>query len=153
MAASGCIDDRTNIACFAVFARRKNGSLSGRRRSFPTKPKTRVRKWQISVSFSRLRPSRLGVIRKPYNNVRRHMISKILDRYNKWRNRCRSCEVDGIDKSLIGHCRSINAISKTKTVIEYKCDECETLWVLADNAQFISKVVRNELYAIWKSQS
>ena len=24
LAASGCIDDRTNIACFAVFARRKN---------------------------------------------------------------------------------------------------------------------------------
>ncbi len=81
------------------------------------------------------------------------MISKILDRYNKWRNRCRSCEVDGIDKSLIGHYKNINAISKIKTVIEYKCDKCETLWVLADNAQFISKVVRNELYAKWKSQS
>ena len=38
LAASGGIDDRTNIACFAVFARRKNGSLSGRRRSCPTKP-------------------------------------------------------------------------------------------------------------------
>ena len=38
LAASGCIDDRTNIACFAVFASRKNCSLSGRRRSFPTKP-------------------------------------------------------------------------------------------------------------------
>ncbi len=36
--ASGCIDDKTNIACFAVFARRKNCSLSGRRRSFPTEP-------------------------------------------------------------------------------------------------------------------
>ncbi len=24
LAASGCIDDKTNIACFAVFARRKN---------------------------------------------------------------------------------------------------------------------------------
>ncbi len=81
------------------------------------------------------------------------MISKILDKYNKWRNRCRSCEVDGIDKSLIGHYKNINAISKIKTVIEYKCDKCETLWVLADNAQFISKVVRNELYVKWKSQS
>ena len=37
-AASGSIDDTTNIACFAVFARRKNCSLSGRRPSFPTKP-------------------------------------------------------------------------------------------------------------------
>jgi len=36
LAASGCIDDRTNIACFAVFAKRKNGSLSGRRRNSPT---------------------------------------------------------------------------------------------------------------------
>ncbi len=36
--ASGCIDDKTNIACFAVFVRRKNCSLSGRRRSFPTEP-------------------------------------------------------------------------------------------------------------------
>jgi len=81
------------------------------------------------------------------------MISKILDRYNKWRNMCRSCEVDGIDNSLIGHYNNINAISKIKTVIEYKCDKCETLWVLADNAQSISKVVRNELYAKWKSQS
>ncbi len=81
------------------------------------------------------------------------MISKILDRYNKWRNRCRSCEVDGIDKSLIGHFKNINTISKIKTVIEYKCDKCETLWVLADNAQFISKIVRNESYANWKSQS
>jgi len=81
------------------------------------------------------------------------MISKILNRYNKWRNRCRSCEVDGIDKFLIGNFKNINEISKVKTVIEYKCDICKTLWVLADNAQFISKVVRNELYAKWKSQS
>jgi len=36
LAASGCIDDKTNIACFAVFARQKNGSLSGRRRNSPT---------------------------------------------------------------------------------------------------------------------
>lgn len=81
------------------------------------------------------------------------MISKILDRCNKWRNRCRSCEVDGIDKSLIGHYKNINAISKIKTLVEYQCDKCKTLWVLADNAQFINKVVRNELYAKWKSQS
>ena len=36
LAASGCIDDRTDIACFAVFARRNNCSLSGRRRNSPT---------------------------------------------------------------------------------------------------------------------
>ncbi len=41
LAASGSIDDETNIACFAVFARRKNCSLSGRRASFPTKPGAR----------------------------------------------------------------------------------------------------------------
>ncbi len=40
LAASGCIVDTTNIACFAVFARRKNGPLSGRRRNFPTKPRS-----------------------------------------------------------------------------------------------------------------
>jgi hypothetical protein len=60
--------------------------------------------------------------------------------------------VDGIDKTLIGH-QNIKAISKIKTVIEYKCDNCKTMWVLADKAQFLSKVVRNELYAKWKSQS
>ncbi len=38
LAASGSIDDKTNIACFAVFARRKNCSLSGRRWSLPTEP-------------------------------------------------------------------------------------------------------------------
>jgi len=36
--ASGSIDDKANIACFAVFARRKNCSLSGRRWTFPTEP-------------------------------------------------------------------------------------------------------------------
>jgi hypothetical protein len=36
LAASGCIDDTSNTACFAVFARRKNCSLSGRRWSSPT---------------------------------------------------------------------------------------------------------------------
>ena len=42
LAASGYIDDRTNppMADFAVFARRKNCSLSGRRRSFQTEPGT-----------------------------------------------------------------------------------------------------------------
>ena len=40
LTASGCIDDKTNIVCFAVFARRKNCSLSGRRASFPTKPRS-----------------------------------------------------------------------------------------------------------------
>ena len=39
LAASGSIDDRANIACFAVFARWKNCSLSGRRRGFPTEPR------------------------------------------------------------------------------------------------------------------
>ncbi len=40
LAASGCIDDRTNppSADFAVFARRKNGSRLGRRRGFQTEP-------------------------------------------------------------------------------------------------------------------
>jgi len=53
---------------------------------------------------------------------------------------------------LIDQHENINAISKIKTVNEYKCDKCGTLWVLADNAQFINKVVRNELYDQWKSQ-
>jgi len=61
--------------------------------------------------------------------------------------------VDGITKSAIDQFKNIVAISKIKTVIEYKCDKCETLWVLADNAQFISKIVRKESYAKWKSQS
>jgi len=81
------------------------------------------------------------------------MNSKLLDRYTKWRNRCRSCDVDGIEKSLIDQHKNIKSISKIKTVIEYECDQCQTLWVLADNAQFISKVVRTELYARWKSGS
>jgi len=77
---------------------------------------------------------------------------KILDKYNKWRNRCRSCEVDSIYLSLIGDHKNINATSIFKTVSEYKCDKCETLWVLADNAQFINKVARHELYGKWKSR-
>jgi hypothetical protein len=36
LAASGCIDDKTNIACFAVFASLKNDSLSDRRQNSPT---------------------------------------------------------------------------------------------------------------------
>jgi len=60
--------------------------------------------------------------------------------------------VDSIYISSIDHYKNINAISKFKTVSEYKCDKCETLWVLANNAQFINKVVRHELYAKWKSQ-
>ena len=41
LAASGSIDDKTNIACFAVFASRKNLLLSGRRRSFQKEPRKR----------------------------------------------------------------------------------------------------------------
>ena len=51
LATSGCIDDKTNIACFAVFARRKNCSLSGQRRSFPTEPNTQDKK-QIRTRVS-----------------------------------------------------------------------------------------------------
>ena len=39
LAASGCIDDTTNIACFAVFVRQKNCSLSGPRWSFQKEPR------------------------------------------------------------------------------------------------------------------
>jgi len=39
LAASGSIDDKTNIACFAVFARRKNARSRTRRRSFQTEPR------------------------------------------------------------------------------------------------------------------
>lgn len=81
------------------------------------------------------------------------MLSTILDKYNKWRTRCRSCEMGSIYKSLIDSHGTIKKVSKLKTVIEYKCDECETMWVLADNAQFINKVYRNELYEKWKSRS
>jgi hypothetical protein len=38
LAASGSIDDKTNIACFTVFARRKKCPLSGRRWTLPTEP-------------------------------------------------------------------------------------------------------------------
>ena len=38
LTASGCIDDKTNIACFAVFARRKNARSRTRRWSFQTEP-------------------------------------------------------------------------------------------------------------------
>ncbi len=37
LAASGCIDDKTDIACLAVFARRKYGSLWGGRLNSPTR--------------------------------------------------------------------------------------------------------------------
>jgi len=37
--------------------------------------------------------------------------------------------------------------------MEYQCESCETLWVLADRARFLRKVVRKELYAQWKSRS
>jgi hypothetical protein len=40
LTASGCIDDKTNIACFAVFVRQKNCSLSGRRGTFQTEPRS-----------------------------------------------------------------------------------------------------------------
>jgi len=36
LTASGCIDDKTTIACFAVFVSRKNAAFSGRRRNSPT---------------------------------------------------------------------------------------------------------------------
>ncbi|MCH8193662.1 MAG: carbohydrate binding family 9 domain-containing protein [Planctomycetes bacterium] len=49
LAASGCIDDKTNIACFAVFARRKNGSLSGRRRCFQAEPGNRAHPFASGV--------------------------------------------------------------------------------------------------------
>ena len=38
LAESGFIDDKTDIACFAVLARRKHCSPSGRRWSFPIEP-------------------------------------------------------------------------------------------------------------------
>ena len=38
LAASGCIEDKTNIACFAVFGRRKKLPAFGRRRSFQKEP-------------------------------------------------------------------------------------------------------------------
>ena len=81
------------------------------------------------------------------------MISTIIDRYISWRDRCRSCEVDNIDKSFIDQFENIKTSGRIKTVIEYKCDKCETLWVLADNAQFVSKVDRTDLYRKWKSQT
>ncbi len=47
LTASGCIDDKTNIACFGSLGvardrlcQAKNRSLSGRRRSFQTEPRT-----------------------------------------------------------------------------------------------------------------
>ena len=71
-AASGCIDDRPNIACFAVLARRKNGSPSGRRRSPPTdsSPKVAARS---SLRFARpqeipLNEPKQGIIR-PKNEL------------------------------------------------------------------------------------
>jgi hypothetical protein len=81
------------------------------------------------------------------------MISKILDAYKQWRNRCRTCDVDGIHKSIIDTSENLRERSRVKTVIEYECVQCGTLWVLADNAYLLSKVVRDELYNAWKSQS
>lgn len=80
------------------------------------------------------------------------MISNIIEKYSRWRNRCRWCEVDSIDESFIDQFRNLKRIARIKTVLEYKCDKCETLWVLADNAQFVSKVDRIDLYTKWKSQ-
>ena len=59
----------------------------------------------------------------------------------------------GIHISLINSHETIKFNSKIKTVVEYRCDKCETLWILADNAQFVNKVFRKELYEKWKLQS
>ncbi len=77
------------------------------------------------------------------------MISQI----KKWFNKCRSCNVDGIHKSLIDRFKNLEATSRVKTVDEYRCSKCGTLWVLADKADFVSKVVRKGLYEEWKAGS
>jgi len=84
--------------------------------------------------------------------VGRDMIAKLIERLNNWRNRCRSCEVDGIDKSYIDHFKNIEEIANTKTIREFKCNKCGSSWVLAERSRFLSKVVRNDLFARWKSQ-
>jgi len=81
------------------------------------------------------------------------MIPKIFDAFNRWRNRCRNCDVDGIHKSLLEVSSNIREVSRFKTVVEYECIKCGTLWVLADNALMLSKAVRSELYQAWKSQT
>lgn len=80
------------------------------------------------------------------------MISKIIDRYIRWRRRCRCSELNGIDKRGIDQYGSLDRGSTIKSVVEYKCNQCGALWVLADNAQFVSRVDRRELYAKWKSR-
>ena len=85
--------------------------------------------------------------------VHRHMISKLIETFSNWRNRCRSCEVDGIAASLIDRCKDLREVATTKTVREFECEKCGTSWVLAERSRFVSKVIRNELFAIWKSRS
>ena len=52
LVASGYVDDITNIACFAVIARRKNCSFSGRRRNSLTGslPIKRIMRWTTTES-------------------------------------------------------------------------------------------------------
>jgi hypothetical protein len=81
------------------------------------------------------------------------MISNLFEKFASWRNRCRSCDVDGIEKSLIGRYEDIREVAKTKTIREFKCEKCDTSWVLAERSHFLRKVIRHELFASWKSRA
>ena len=68
LATSGCIDDRTNIACFAVFARQKNACSRADERVFG-QGLTSTQPFAISFRLKRSFGIRMDVKRKGFGKV------------------------------------------------------------------------------------
>ena len=80
------------------------------------------------------------------------MISMLLDSFRRWRNRCRTCDAGGIPKFLLHNFTNIREFARYKTVVEYQCAHCGSLWVHPDSTDFLARVLKKELYAQWKSR-
>jgi hypothetical protein len=80
------------------------------------------------------------------------MITTLLDSLGKWRKRCRACDRGGIHKSEMQSFQNLQASARFKTVIEFHCVQCGTLWLHPDHSDFLVRVFKNELYAQWKQR-
>lgn len=80
------------------------------------------------------------------------MITKILGRMRKWRNRCRTCGVDLIDVSIIEHFPDLIRVCPVKMGFEYHCARCGNIWFLSSNRKRIKRIQNIDLYQSWKSR-
>ncbi len=75
---------------------------------------------------------------------------ELINSFLRWINRCRDCEADAIQYSIVPRIPNLRSGEAIKGGREFMCVKCGTIWFASSSPQFLTKIANTPLYQSWR---